>query len=100
MAAHALALRLDQQAEFALSTLSEDDRRIVEGWFGRIRNWHTDDDVRSRSRRLEPDDGLYAFQADGSNLIIAFRIDGDEATILSILNSQWLRYFQPEGSAT
>lgn len=95
-----LTLRFKPQVDLALSTLHSDDRRIVEGWLEHIRHWHSDEDIRSRSRKLKPDDELYAVQLSSPALIIAFRVDGNEATILTVMSSEWLPYFQNVGSAT
>ena len=74
--------------------LSADDRRIMEGWFEHLRRWRTDDFVRSRSRKLKPDEEVYAFQTNSSNLIFVFSLNADVATILSILTKETLEKFQ------
>lgn len=94
MAEQLLTLRFELQVEYALSALGANDRRIMEGWFEHLRRWHTDDFVRTRSRKLKPDEELYAFQSSSSNLIFAFSINGDEATILSIFTKETLAQVQ------
>jgi hypothetical protein len=91
-------LRYELQAEYALASLGHEERRRVEGWLEHIRHWPDDPLARARSRRLKPDEELYAFQAEGSNLIVFFTANGNEITVLSIANSGWLRYFQKESS--
>jgi hypothetical protein len=95
-----LTFRFELQAEVALSTLGEADRRLVETWIEYIRHWHDNDFARSRSRRLKADEELYVFETKSSDLLIAFSISGTEATILSIFRKEWLRHFQTESSAT
>jgi hypothetical protein len=94
MAEQLLKLRLEPQVELALSTLDPNPRRIMEGWFEHLRRWHTDDFIRSRSRKLKPDEEVYAFQTDASNLIFVFSIHGDEATVLSIFTKETLEQFR------
>jgi hypothetical protein len=94
MAEKLLTLRLEPQVEFALSTLDPNPRRIMGNWFEGLRRWHTDDFVRSRSQKLKPDEEVYAFQSDASNLIFVFSIQGDEATVLSIFTKETLEQFR------
>ena len=56
----------------------------MDGWFEHLRRWPNDDFIRSRSRKLTPDEELYVFQTTASDLIFAFSIEGNVATILSI----------------
>ena len=79
MATPLLTLRFELQAEFAVSTLYTDDRRhLVESCYERIRHWYDDEDFRTRSRKLKPDEELYMFEVTNRNLLsIFFRIDGD-----------------------
>jgi hypothetical protein len=94
MAEQLLDLRLEPQVELSLSTLDPNPRRIMEGWFEYLRRWHTDDFIRSRSQKLKPDEELYAFQTDASNLIFVFSIRGDVATVLSIFTKETLEQFR------
>jgi hypothetical protein len=99
MATSLLSLRFERQPEFAVSTLYSDDRRLVESCYERIRHWYEDEDFRTRSRKLKPDEELYMFEVTGRNLLIFFQIDGDTATIMSVVSSAWLQAFQVESSA-
>jgi hypothetical protein len=101
MAEQLLKLRFERHVEFSLSTLGDNDRRIMEGWFESLRRWHTDDFVRSRSRLFKADEEIYVFQTDSSNLIFAFTIRGDEATVLAILTKEMVEQFRKAaGTAT
>jgi hypothetical protein len=99
MAEQLLTVRLDRHVEFSLSTLGDEDRRIMEGWFEYLKRWHTDDFIRSRSRKLKPDEELYAFQTDSSHLIFAFSIKGDEATVHAILTKEAVEQFRKAAGA-
>jgi hypothetical protein len=94
MAEQLLNVRLERPVDFSLSTLREEEQRLVEGWFDHLRRWHTDDFIRSHSRKLKPDEEIYAFQTDTSNLIFVFTIKGDEATIVSVFTKEALEQFR------
>jgi hypothetical protein len=91
MAESLLTVRPTISAQVALSSLGAEERRLVEGWFEHLRHWHTDEFVRSRSRRLTPDEELYAFETSSSDLMLAFRVAGDAVVVESIFNRDWLR---------
>ncbi len=93
-----LTLLLSEPAWVAYSSLGTEDRRLVDSWFEHLRNWKTDEFVRSRSRRLKPDEELYAFQTSSDDLVIAFRVAADvnEVTVLSIFRGEWVRPYRAE----
>lgn len=99
MAEQLLTLRFELQVEYALSALGTEERRTVEGWFEHLRRWPADEFIRSRSRKLKPDEELYAFQTSSSNLIFAFSIEGDTATVLSIFTKEALAQVQAASAA-
>lgn len=93
-----LTLQIDDSARIAYASLGADERRLVDAWFDHLRNWHHDEFVRSRSRRLKPDDDLYAFQTNSDDLVIAFRIAGGAIHVLSIFRREWLRAFEAQAA--
>jgi hypothetical protein len=96
MADAPMNLQVTEQARMAYSSLGPDDRRLVDAWFDHLRNWRNDEFVRSRSRRLRADEDLYAFQTSSDDIMIGFRINDSEITVLSIFRREWLRAFEAE----
>jgi hypothetical protein len=92
MAQDLLNLQITEQAQIACDTLGPEERRLVSSWFDHLRNWRNDNFIRSKSRRLETDEEVYVFQT-SSDLVIAFRIDGDQVTVLSVFRGDALRAF-------
>jgi hypothetical protein len=93
MADDLLNLRLTEQARIAFSALGPEDRRLVDAWFHHLRNWRNDEFIRSKSRRLASDEEIYLFQT-STDLVLAFRISGQEVTVLSIFRKEALRTFE------
>ena len=69
------------------TSLEADDRRLLNAWFERLRDWKNDESIRSRSRRLKIDDPVYTIQID-SDLLIAFKIVEDRLRVLSIFRKE------------
>ncbi len=101
MAEALMKLQLAGQAEIAYDTLSEQDRRLIDERFERLRHWRDDDYVRSHSILLEADEGVYALRP-GTDYIVVFKVADDQVTVLSIFTEEALRRFHgvPEGSTT
>lgn len=92
-----LKVELTDHADFALSTLHEADRRRVEAWFEHLRHWRSDDDVRSRSRRLAGDDDEYLSET-GFGYVVAFRVEADRVKVMSIYRKETLELVAAAGS--
>src|SRR5437899_2208188 len=93
MADRFMNLKKTEQASIALSSLGDEDRRLVHAWFDHLRNWWNDDFIRSRSQRLPADEEVYILPT-STDLRIAFSIAGDDITILSIFRKDALRPFE------
>jgi hypothetical protein len=93
MAEDLLNLQYTEGAKIAYSSLGPEDRRLVDAWFDHLRNWRNDEYIRSSSRRLDADEDVYVFQT-GTDLVLAFKIVGDKAIILSIFRNETLRKFE------
>lgn len=97
MALHTpMSLQIAEPARTAYLSLGPEDRRLVDAWFDHLRNWQTDEFVRSRSRRLKPDDELYAFQTSSDDIGLGFRINGSDLTVVSIFRREWLLPFETQ----
>ena len=88
-----LDLDVTEHASMAYTSLEADDRRLLNAWFERLRDWKNDESIRSRSRRLKIDDPVYTIQID-SDLLIAFKIVEDRLRVLSIFRKEALRPFE------
>jgi len=80
-----MELALNHAAEIALRTLGDEDRRKMQVWFDYLRNWDTDEFVRSRSRKLNvpgPED-IYVLQT-STDLRIFFVLHADRIEIIDI----------------
>lgn len=84
---------LTEHAQAALSSLGDEDRRRVGGWLDHLRNWNSDDFVRSRSRRLASEDDTFVFRGD-SELLLAFKIQDDDVVVLSLFRKDALQPFE------
>ncbi len=93
MAENLLNLQISEQARIAYTSLGPEDRRLVEAWFDHLRNWRNDDFIRSKSKRLNPDEEIYVFQT-STDIVIAFAITANEVTVLSIFRKETLRAFE------
>ena len=69
--------------EIAIRTLNDDERRRVFAWFGHLRNWEKDSQVRKNSHRLNGADDVYVLKT-SDDMMIFFRLEGDHITILDI----------------
>ena len=94
MAKNLLDLRVSEPAQIARASLGEEDRRRVAAWFDHLRNWHNDPFLRSESRKLKPDEELYALQTSNEDLVLVFRISGEEVHVVTIVDRGWLRAFE------
>lgn len=94
MSDRVLKVRLAESSEISYSSLSPDDRRVVDGWLDHLCRWPDDEFARTRSRRLKADEELYAFQANSNDLILAFRVTNNEIEVVSILREGWLKGFE------
>ena len=93
MVADILRIHITEPARFAISTLGEEDRRIVESWIDHLSHWHHDQDVRQRSRPLTADPaGPFAFQT-STDIIIGFKILEEEVEILAMFREESLKKF-------
>ena len=93
MAEESLNLELTEHATIAYTALGAEDRRLVDAWFDHLRNWRHDDFIRSKSRRLKPDEETYVLQT-SSDIIIAFKIAGTRVIVFSIFRKEALRKFE------
>jgi hypothetical protein len=91
--ADVLNLQLAEHAEIAYSTLGPEDRRLVDAWCDHLRNWRNDEFIRSRSKRLDSDEELYAFET-SSDIVLVFKIVGKKVIVLSIFRKEALRSFE------
>lgn len=88
-----LNLQLSEQAIIAYDLLGSEERRLVDAWFDHLRNWRSDEFIRSRSKVIDSDEDLYVFQT-SDDIVIAFRILGNEVTVVSIFRKDALRAFE------
>ena len=93
MAENLLLVQIAEHAKIAYSTLGPEDRRLVDAWCDHLRNWRNDEFIRSRSKRLVSDEEMYSFQT-SSDIVLAFKIDGNKVIVLSIFRKEALRSFQ------
>src|SRR6266404_588998 len=93
MAEDLLNLHITERAEIAYSSLGSEERRLVDAWFDHLRNWRNDEFIRSRSKLLDSDEDIYVFQT-STDIVIAFRIVGNEVIVLSIFHKEALRTFE------
>ncbi len=92
-----LNVRRSDHAEFAYKTLGSEDKTRIETWFRYLRNWRTDPALRTQfSKCLDPAEGIYSITT-STDYVIVFKITGDEAVILSILNKDMVRAFETAG---
>jgi hypothetical protein len=81
-----------QPVEIALRTLDEEDRRKVEAWFERLKNWEKDASVRERSQKLPSADGVYVLKTTG-RFVIFFRLEQDRIVLLDIATKRTIQMF-------
>ena len=94
MAEEVLKLTFAEPARFQISTLGPEDGRLISNWLESIRRWHSDDFARTRSVRLRPDEELYMFSTDVSDLMIAFRLTDTEVVVEAIVNKHLVKMFE------
>lgn len=73
--------------DIALRTLDQEDRRKVEAWFNRLRNWDSDPFVREHSHRLDSASDVYVLKT-STDLRIFFSLQGITITIRDIARKQ------------
>jgi mRNA-degrading endonuclease RelE of RelBE toxin-antitoxin system len=81
-----------QPVEIALRTLDEEDRRKIEPWFERLKNWEKDPSVRERSQKLASTDGVYVLRTN-SEYRIFFKLEQDRILILDIATKSTIQKF-------
>lgn len=97
MAERLLNLVLSDDAEMALSTLGDDDRRRVSGLLENLRRGRDDDRVRFHSVAVATMPHHFAWQA--GDWLIFFRQEETEVEVLSILRKDVLRASHTIGQA-
>jgi hypothetical protein len=97
MAEHLLNLVLSDDAEMALSSLGDDDRRRVSGLLENLRRGRDDERVRFHSVAVATMPYHFAWQA--GDWLIFFRQGESEVEVLSILRKDALRAFHAVGQA-
>lgn len=66
--------------DIALRTLDAQEREEVRAWFDKLKNWETDETVKTRSYRLNPESNVYVLHTYG-DFRIFFTREGDFITI-------------------
>ena len=70
-------------AQITLRYLSDDERRRVWAWIDTLRNWETDDFVRTHSKKLNATENDYVLLT-SSDVRIFFTLGQDTITVLDI----------------
>ncbi len=74
---------LTEPVEISLRTLGEEGRRIVGAWFDHLKNWETDEYVRSHSHQLDSNDNVYVLKT-STDIRIFFRLKKPDIVVLDI----------------
>ena len=82
-----------QPVDIALRSMDADGVQQVEAWFDHLRNWETDEYVRTHSRRLDGVKGVSVLRTT-SDLVIFFRMSGNTITILDLAKTPTIRAFE------
>ena len=88
-----LNVQFSQQAQAALLSLGEEDRRVLNSLFSHLRNWRNDEFIRTRSKRLRQTEDVFVFETT-TDLLFAFELEGEVITVLSIFRRDVLRAFE------
>ncbi|HZW32442.1 MAG TPA: hypothetical protein VFF52_17135 [Isosphaeraceae bacterium] len=87
-----LSIEIGKHAYLPYTNLGSEDRRNIDVWLEQLRNWRNDEFLRSRAKRLKPDEEIYAVNA-GNDLFIAFEIADGKVILRSIIGKELLRAF-------
>ena len=84
---------LSQPAGMALRSLTDEDRRQAAAWFDHLRNWESDDFIRSRAHALKSDPSVFVLRTT-SDIRIFFTIDDGKIVIVDLARRQALEQFK------
>ena len=87
-----LNVEISDHARIPYLSLGPEDRRNIDVWLDQLRNWRNDEFLRSKARRLKPDEEFYLVDV-GDDLFIAFDIADDKLKLFSIYSRDTLRKF-------
>ncbi len=74
---------IELPVEMALRTLDAKDRRKVQAWLDRLKNWDGDEYVRSHSHRLDSIPNVCVLKTN-TDLRVFFTIEGDTVIIRDV----------------
>lgn len=94
MAERKLNVTIADTARVYYSALGPKDRRKVDGWLERLRDWHSDPFGRENSQRLKDDEELYALRPPRGQIIPVFRLSRTDVTVITFLEAEGIRAFQ------
>jgi mRNA-degrading endonuclease RelE of RelBE toxin-antitoxin system len=81
-----------QSVDIALATLGEENRQQVLAWLEHLKNWDSDELVRSRVHKLNPNEDVYVLKA-GPEFRIIFRLEDRDIIVLDIATRATTRMF-------
>jgi hypothetical protein len=87
-----LGLEITDHARIPYASLGSDDRRDVDAWIDHLRDWHDDEVIRSKARRLRGGEEIYIVPTN-NDLFVAFEITRETVKVLSIYGEETLRAF-------
>ena len=87
-----LSIEIGKHAEMPYFYLGPEDKRNIDVWLEQLRNWRNDEFLRSRAKRLKPDEEIYVVDA-GRDLFIAFEIADGKLILRGIFGKETLRAF-------
>lgn len=82
-----LTLRTTENADMAISSLGEEDRRRVTAWFDHLRNWRTDPIIRGRAVPVPSEEGGVFLFPTSTDLWMAVQVGGTEITVLAVFRA-------------
>ena len=86
-----MELQIDPSAEIPHRTLRDENRKSVDAWLDRLKNWNHDSKIRKLSDKL-PGMDVYVLRAtDGFRIF--FRKDEESITILDIATKETIDLF-------
>lgn len=89
-----MKLVIESPADHFYIALGPKGRETLDTWFEYLRNWNIDPFARNHSKRLKQDEEFYALRTPDSNLILAFRIEGNTIFAVTVFEEEWLKVFE------
>jgi len=78
-----MQVQTTSQVDIAMRTLTKAERLPVVRWLNQLKNWESDERIRTAAKQVTPLDNVYILRIDG-DLCLFFRLEEDQITVVDL----------------